>query len=178
MAPSVTKMSRQEARARAAVLVAEDERSDEDIAAAVGIARRSLARWKRDPEFAALVGDHIGQIQAAMLKHAIAKKHKRIAVLDDLHAKALQVIAERSDDETMADAPGGDTGLMVRQVKMIGYGKSMQVVEEYAVDTGLLREIRALHEQTAKELGQWVDRSESEVTRTEIQIVGVDAGKL
>ena len=172
MAPNGTK------REQAALLIAEDELTDQRIADAVGIGRTTLARWKRDPDFAALVGEHIGQLQAAMLKHAIAKKHKRIAVLDDLHRRALAVITARAGDDSMAEAPGGDTGLLVRQLKVIGAGKNMQVVEEYSVDTGLIREIRALHEQTAKELGQWVDRSESDVTMTEIQIVGVNAEQL
>jgi len=47
---------------RAAVLVAADELSDEQIAAAVGITRRTLTAWKRRPDFAALVGDHVGKL--------------------------------------------------------------------------------------------------------------------
>lgn len=145
-------------REHAALLVAEDDLTDEAIAQAVGIGRRTLATWKTQPEFAALVGDAVGQVQAAMLKLSIARKHKRLAVLDDLHTKALAVIEERAQDNT--GAPGEATGLMVRQVKQIGVGKSAQVIEEYAVDTGLMREIRALHEQAAKELGQWSDKHE------------------
>lgn len=160
---------------RAACLLAEDELSDEAIAQDVGVSRQTLAAWKHKPEFAALVGDYVGQVQAAMLRHTIAKKHKRLAVLDDLHTKALQVIEERIVE---GGAPGESTGIVVHQMKQIGAGKDAQIVDEYVVDTGLMREIRSLHEQAAKELGQWVDRSASEVTTSVVQIVGIDADDL
>lgn len=176
------------------MLVAEDELTDDAIATRVGIAPRTLYRWKRETEFAAIVGDHIGQIQAGMLKLTIAKKHKRLKVLDDLHDKALRVIEERAAEyaamaEEDASAPtitpirsmigdksvpaGGGTGLIVRQLKQIGSGRTAQLVEEFAVDIGLLKEIRAQEEQAAKELGQWVEKSETDQRQTIIRIVGV-----
>lgn len=157
-------------RERAAVLLAEDELSDEAIASVVGVTRKTLHNWKQLPEFTALVGDNVGQIQAGMLKLAIAKKHKRLAVLDDLHAKALQVIEQRgfryatelAEAESAAMATrrlfGTDTpteamtGLLVKQETANNSGVK---TVNWAVDTGLMKEIRALHEQAAKELGQW-----------------------
>lgn len=157
----------------AALLVAEDELSDEAIAAQVGITRQTLYVWKQKPEFAALVGDNVGRIQAGMLKLAIAKKHKRVAVLDDLHERAMQVVVDRAErhreELATADSPEravrrmfGDhvpteaaTGLLVRQETVNAQG--MKTVN-WSVDTGLMREIRALHEQAAKELGQWSEQ--------------------
>lgn len=194
-------------KTRAAVLVAEDELTDEAIAATIGITRRTLTNWKRTPEFAALVGDHVGQIQASMLKFTIAKKHKRIAVLDGMHAKLLTVIDERAahyDDltHTLNDQapdkrhmkqvasqmfggteetvvpPGGRTGLVVRQLKQVGSGMSAKTVEEFAVDTGLIKEIRGLHEQVAKELGQWVDRQEVAGQVQMVRVIGANMDEL
>ena len=161
----------------AALLLAENDLSDREIATKVGISRTSLHKWKQDPEFAAQVGDHIGQIQAAMLRHAIAKKHKRLKVLDELHDKLRQVIDERAADyaETRDAPAGGGTGLIVRQLKQIGSGRDAQVVEEFGVDTGTVREIRALHEQAAKELGQWVEKSQVEDLTRVVEIVGVES---
>lgn len=159
-------------RTRAAVLLAEDELSDEQIAQRVGVCRRTLSYWKENPVFAAQVGDHIGQLQAAMLRYRVAKKRERIKVLDDLHTKMLTVIDERAED-LGDEAPGGSTGLLVRQLKQIGYGESARTVEEYAVDAGLVRELRAVHEQAAKELGQWVDKSEVDERTTMVEIVGI-----
>jgi hypothetical protein len=83
------------------------------------------------------------------------------------------VIAERAADESWgafdtftdddgttqrAIAPGWKTGLMVRTEKQIGAGEKAIRVVEFAVDTGLLRELRAHEEQAAKELGQWEDK--------------------
>lgn len=161
IAQKFTKRELRAAQERAAVLLAEDELTDSAIAEAVGISRRQLANWKNNPDFAAQVGDNIGQIQAGMLKLSIAKKHKRMAVLDDLYIKALTVIAERIVAE--GGAPGESTGLVVEQLKQIGAGKSAQLVSEFAVDVALMREIRALQEQAAKELGQWVEKSEQTI---------------
>lgn len=178
---------------RAAILLAEDDLSDERIADQVGISRRTLGNWKQQPEFAALVGDNVGRIQAGMLKLVIAKKHRRLDVLDQLHAKAMQVVTDRAtrhagelgDAETPVNATKrlfGDvtpaeaaTGLLVKQETANNSGiKTMN----WAVDTGLIREIRALQEQAAKELGQWVDRLASDVTTSVVQIVGVDSDDL
>lgn len=136
-----------------------------------------MHNWKQDPEFAAQVGDHIGQIQAAMMRHAIAKKYKRIGVLDDLHTKLLAVVEERGLAMT-GEYAGTDTGLVVRQIKSIGTGPNTQTIEEYAVDTGTIREIRALHEQAAKELGQWVEKSQVEDLTRAIELVGVDPERI
>ena len=143
----------------AALLVAEDALTDEQIAETVGVHRTTLAVWKKDPTFSALVGDQVGRLNAAMLKLPIAKKRERLRTLDALHNKALDVIAERA--ATMADeAPGTSTGLMVRQTKIQSSGDGVTIVKEYSVDTALIREIRALEEQAAKELGQWAERHE------------------
>jgi len=53
-----------------------------------------------------------------------------------------------------------NTGYMVRTVKQIGGGDTAQVVEEFAVDTGLLRELREIEEQAAIECGDWVEKKE------------------
>lgn len=161
---------------RAAVLVAEDDLTDEQIAAAVGVTRKTLHNWKQTDEFVTAVNEQVSQIQAGMRRLAIAKKHKRVAVLDDLHAKALKVIEERTVVEN--GEPGESTGLVVRQYKQVGSGKDAQIIEEFAVDTALMREIRAIEEQAAKELGQWADKSEVNLggsLRREYVIVSGDA---
>lgn len=157
-------------RERAAVLLAEDELSDEVIAGAVDVARRTLARWKLEPDFAALVGDNVGRIQAGMLKLAIAKKYKRVEVLDMLHTKhlrALELRAERIAVELSAeDTPEtatrkffgsfipaeAITGLFVKKETVLANG--MKSVE-WVYDAAIVKTICSLEEQAAKELGQW-----------------------
>lgn len=176
--PLTTVQNGTKKRELAALLIAEDELGDVEIAERVGIGRTTLARWKNQPDFAAHVGDNVGRIQAGMLKLAIAKKHKRLEALDTLHDKALQVIHDRAarhaEELQDADSPVtatkrlfGDntpaeaaTGLLVKQESVNNSG--MKTVN-WSVDTGLIKEIRALHEQAAKELGQWVDKSDMTV---------------
>lgn len=183
-------------RARAAVLLAEDDLSNEQIARRVGVSRRTLTTWKQHPTFAAAIGDHVGELQAAMLRYRVAKKRERMKVLDDHHSRLLDVIARRSeryaaklgDDPSAVAASAarsifnaGDdvpaeaaTGLLVEKESVNNAGHR---TVEWAVDVGTLREVRATHEQAARELGQWVDRSEANVTQV-VQIVGVDADAL
>jgi hypothetical protein len=177
-------------RHRAAILVAEDDLPDHAIAKEVGIGKRTLEDWKAHPDFMAQVGGHIGQLQASALKFSIAKRHKRVGDLDKLYRKAMDVVELRAaqycgEADTPAEAarrifrngtvPEAVTGLLVKKESISGNGI---ISTEWAVDTGLLKEIRALQEQAAKELGQWVERSESEQTTTIVQIVGVEAGAI
>lgn len=158
----------------AAALDAADELTDERIAADVGVSRASLNRWRAKPAYAA----EVARQKQAILEHAlrlpIAKKTKRLTVLNDLHEKQLAVIdaraLEHGDDPKIA---GGATGLVVREYKMIGSGRDAQVIETYGVDVALIREIRGTQEQAAKEVGDWSDGA-SITTIAAIQLVGVD----
>lgn len=159
----------------AAVLLAEDELPDWSIAEKVGVTRQTLHNWKHKPEFAALVGDNVGRIQAGMLKLAIAKKYKRVEVLDMLHTKhlrALELRAERIAAElTAEDTPEtatrkffgnfipaeAITGLFVKKETVLANG--MKSVE-WVYDGAIVKTICGLEEQAAKELGQWVDKGE------------------
>jgi hypothetical protein len=81
----------------------------------------------------------------------------------DIYQRMLQVVEERAADASMATVPGGRTGLLVRQIKVLGTGPNQKLVPEYVVDTGLLlREIRATAQQAAEELGQW--KSDADAT--------------
>ncbi len=148
-------------RDKAALLVAEDRYSDEKIAADIGIGRRTLARWKKDEAFSARVREIAADYSQRVFKQGLARRERRLAVLNDLHDKMLQVIAERADSPDLANLPGGKTGLVTKTLKGIGKGDDFQVVEQYEVDTATVREIRALQEQVATELGQLVSRTET-----------------
>ena len=166
------------AAADAAVLLADDEITNEHIAESVGVSVTTLWRWRQEPEFQERVAEHTAALHAAMLRHAIAKRHKRIAVLDRLHTKAIAVIDARAEGMAGEDAPGADTGLLVKSYKQVGQGPAAQLMEEFAVDTGLLREIRAIEEQAAKELGQWIEKSEHggpDGGPVRVEVIGINA---
>ena len=147
-------------RASAAMLLARDEQSDEQIAASLGIARRTLDYWKGAPEFAERVRANVVKMEERVLSIGIAQRAKRVEAKHERWELMRQVIRERAEDPSVADVPGGKTGLVIRQLKSIGMGRNNQTVEEFVVDTGLLSELRAHEKEAAQELGQWTEKRE------------------
>lgn len=170
-----------ERKERAALRLAEDELSDELIASEAGVTRRALTKWKDHPEFRARIQSNLAEIHAAMMRKPIAKRAYRIKRLNDLEEKSWQVIEARAGQ--YAHIPGGDSGLLVGQLKQVKHVKDSYDNDdgprvwteehwEYAVDTGVMREIRSIYDQAATETGQKVERVESAVMMA-VQLVGV-----
>ncbi len=97
---------------------------------------------------------HGEAMEDRLLHFDLSQREKRLEVLDDMHGRLRQVVIERAEDFAGSGVPGGETGLLVRKVKMIGSGPAAREIVEYEVDTGLLKEMRAHLEQAARELGQ------------------------
>jgi hypothetical protein len=83
-------------REPAAFLVAEDRHSDAKIAGICGISERVLGKWKNRPEFAERVQELIAIFADRALKFGLARRERRLNVLDDLHDRILTVMDERS----------------------------------------------------------------------------------
>lgn len=147
-------------REKAARHVAEDDLEDERIAAECGVVRQTLARWKHSDAFMARVEEHRQEIRETIRRHGIAVVENRVKRLQRDWKRLQQIADERGASEEMQGVPGGSTGLLVKQLKGIGKGDDFQIIEQYAVDTGLLGELRAHEQQAAKELQQWIDKSE------------------
>lgn len=157
---------------RAAVLVAEDELTDDEIAAALKVTRDTISRWKRFEVFQVRVQEVRAELAAASHRRALGRRERRVRALDDRWRLLLQVIEERAADPAVSAVPGGSTGMLVRQLKGVGSGDNFQLVEEYEVDTGLLKELREHERQAAQELGQWSERHE--VTGRDGKPIGYD----
>jgi ParB-like chromosome segregation protein Spo0J len=142
----------------AAQLLATGQLTEEQIAGRLEISRSTVTRWKRHPEFKTRVDEHIAEIREEVKRVGLADLYRRVEALNDRWRAMLRVIDERAADPTMADVPGGTTGLLVRTTKALGSGKSARVIHEYAVDTALLRELREHEKQAAQELGQWTTK--------------------
>jgi transposase-like protein len=155
----------------AAVRCAEDLMTDESIAAEAGVSRQTLHNWRQREDFQDAIKAADAAMLAAALRLPIARKHHRMKVLNDLHTKALTVIDERAA-ELAYSAPGMDSGLVVHQTKQIGSGQYAQTIDEFAVDTGLMREIRAIQEQAAKETGDWSENLNVTGT-TAVRLIGI-----
>lgn len=142
-------------RERAALLVAQDELSDQAIADSLGIAERTLERWKRNPVFAERVQALIEQIRAAILVEGIADQVERVKRQNDRWDRIQRLLDARA--EANADLTGGETGLVVREVTYLPGGATR---ERHEFDAAVMREARELEKQAAQELGQWTEKRE------------------
>lgn len=143
---------------RAVVLVVEDRLTNEEIAERIGVARRTIERWKNQLGFQAAVKDHKRALETDLSRFDIAVKSKRMAAINNRWQRASDLIDARAEEHK--EAPGGKTGLLVHQIKVHGQGKGQIVVDEYAADTALMAEMRQMEKQAAQEAGQWAEKSE------------------
>lgn len=146
------------ARVEAAERLAEDVLSDDQIAARVGVTRKTIYEWKSIPAFAARIKEIVAKTTERATKFGIASIVNRVRMLDNLWGRLYQVVLERAEAPENEKAAGGKTGTIVKQLKAIGHGKEFRMVEEFSVDVALIREMRSLQQDAAKELGQLVDK--------------------
>jgi len=175
MSPNVPGKALTAREERAAGLVAEDTLSDDEIAATIGVKRRTLTRWRGRDEFTARVADLVETAKAAARALTIASKEMRVRRLAERAGKLDEVFAARAVEH--ADVPGGATGLLVREPRIVkvydvkNWRKgddeeeerlaptgSVRVAYAYKVDTASLAELRAVEKQAAQELGEWVEK--------------------
>jgi len=168
----------------ACLLLFEDRLSDDHIAEECGISRRTLTRWKQLPE----VKEEIERLREAKRKEilkqvkteGVADKANRLRALNKRWGKMLGIIEARATSalERMVEAqsepprgvtnrqwrlitgvaPGAETGLMVRQEKMLGGGEMAEKIVEWKIDIPMLRELRDIEKQAAIEVEEWAEK--------------------
>jgi hypothetical protein len=156
---------------RAAQMIAEGRYQYAEIADKVGIEVRTLHYWRNLRPFMLRVEELSSDFQKRAWDLGLARKYHRITCLANIHSKLLAVIEKRAEDPDMQLVPGGNTGLLVKTYKVSGD----TVMTEYAVDTGLIRELRAVQEQAAKELGQLVEKRETKISLKDMTDEQLDA---
>lgn len=142
----------------ACVLLAEDRLTDKAIAAEVSVNVSTITAWKRRPEIAARIKWYREEMATHVYSVGIAQRENRISALADrwkrmhalMHARARHYATDPEAQEI-----GGDTGLIVREVKVDPKGGK---VVTYKFDAALLKEMRETEKQTAVELGQWTEK--------------------
>lgn len=162
----------------AALLVAQDVLRDAEIAEAARITERQLIRWKHHPEFAARVNQHVSDARAAVRDRGIADSQNRVDAINDRWGRMRQLLDERGE-AYKGQAPGAGTGLVIPKPLLLkvydaggdpdeddGEGeilfsaKRSVTAVAWAVDTGLLHELREHEKLAAQMLGQWTDKSD------------------
>lgn len=143
----------------AAVLLAEDRLTDSAIAREVNVSASTLREWKKRPEIVERIRWHRDQ----MMQHArgigIAVRERRLSAIQDRWQRAHALLYARAQhyaNDPEAKEIGGDTGLLVRQVKISPKGDK---IVEYAFDAALYKELRELEKHASIELGQHVEKT-------------------
>jgi|GEM_PF-1697597 len=144
----------------AARLLAEGERTFLEVAKAVGVHRNTLALWRQHPEFAGRVEGLVAECREQARWLAVGNVLRRVDRLNRDWIRLQRVVDARAADPSMRDVPGGPTGLLVRETKGVGTGEHFRLVETYRVDAALLRELREIEAQAARELGQWAEKTD------------------
>src|ERR1700730_16230228 len=107
---------------RAAQLVADGQRTNDQIAVECGVAGRSLREWKRCPEFRERVRQHLAEYRAKLAVEGLALKSNRIALLMGRAAILRGIVRAHGKHPSMANAPGttvAQKGIQVRRMKSI-----------------------------------------------------------
>lgn len=170
-----------------------------------GGAEGSAYRLLKKPAITRRIDEIRAEIASVRLQSArelltadIAQKASRIEAKQDRWARMKRVIDERAADPEICKVPGGDTGLITitryrreTDVEVVPadtqcpqcQGKETRVVRvvrwkpEYAVDTGLLAEMRAHEDSVARELGQLVEKHEIDLN-AKVQSLSVTIAQL
>lgn len=144
----------------AAPLVAAGKLTLEKIAVAVGVSRRTITTWKADERFQAAVREARGAWRKRARGQGAADPDWRLRNLNDRYKRLRAVIEDRARDPQMRKVRGGRTGLIAVTYKMQSLGDGVSApVPEYAVDTGMLAEMRAIEQQVAIEMDQWKQKA-------------------
>lgn len=146
-------------RREVARLLTEEMMTPKQVMAETGMSYQQLWKLRNNPIFA----DYVNQLQNEFTKQAmnkgIASKIRRLSEQTDRWDRMQQVITERATDPTLANEPGGKTGLMVRDVKISG----PYSIDVFSVDTGLLHEMRELEKLVGQETGDLDLRSTTDI---------------
>jgi hypothetical protein len=143
------------------MLKAEGMLTVEQMARECKVSFGTMRGWIRDPDFKDVVNGFVTQYAKRVFEHGIAQKEVRIAVLQEIHDKLLEVIRARSQSNlTRNDVPGASSGLLAMTMKGVGSGPASEIVEEYKYDDSLIKSLTDIQNQIAEELGQRVKKNE------------------
>ena len=139
-------------------MLVENKKSQRFIASQFGLRQTSVQRHAKShlpKQLQRAVDRRVKRAEDEVLKVAISGLEERLKAQQDRWDRMKAVIERRAAGMVFEDGSeeceGTGTGLLVRKVKNV----DGDVVHEYAVDTGLLKEMRELERQVSQETGQF-----------------------
>ncbi len=149
----------------AATLAADGQLDNQEIGQRCDVNASTFERWRHAPEFQSRVAEHLEAYRATIAKQYYKEKDNRVADRHQQIERLKRVIAARAKAhafETVIDpatkrkkkvpVPGGDTGLLVREIR---YGEPV-----YLFDAALDAAYRAHLVEIATEVGDWKQKME------------------
>lgn len=121
------------------------------IAEQVGVTERTIFNWKRDPDFNAYLIEIIEANSQEIRNIGVANLRTRLLALDERWKCARRIAYARARDDKFKDAPGGDTGFMLRKVRTVAGRAVADFVPDYAL-FGLLNDIELMAARTTGQL--------------------------
>jgi hypothetical protein len=166
LVPSPMSVYTTQQRAQVALLCAQDLLTYKQIARSTRITDpETITAWLKHPDYAAVVHALRTTLAQHALHTGLADALTRLRARDQRWRRLHAIIEQRQDHYTLDPSdpnydnipPGADSGLLVKDTKVLEDGS---LINTYRVDAPLLRELRELESETAKELGQLApDRS-------------------
>ena len=134
--------------------IAEGEYTDRWVAISCGITPRTLARWRKQPEFQSMLSETIAAQTGRELSEGVPTQRRVIGEWEEQWRAVQLVFDARAQNPKMAGVPGGRTGLLNERI--VGYcRRSGRVITDYGVDAASVRLQCKLERQAAELLGQW-----------------------
>lgn len=150
----------------------------EKSASAIGSRLANNVKIKqRIDELAVKIDEKVVETVVKAETRAITNRDHRLALLQDLADRMLLVAAERTTDPIEQAKTGGKSGLLAAQIKVVRTPKGLQAGYEYVLDTGFIRELRAVAQQAAQESGQWQNNDIDQSAGRGKVYIGTHAGE-
>ena len=104
-------------------------------------AKQSASRLLTDADLCSRVEELRAEYHRATLAYQLADRNERVKALQDVADRIRRLIDARSKDPEMAEVTGAETGLLVADLKVIGFGEAAQLVREVRVDAAPIKEL-------------------------------------
>jgi hypothetical protein len=147
-------------------LACEEGLSNSAIGQKLGYSPATIRTWLERPEYKEAVKTYYAILEEETFRLAGVTKAKRVQQYQELLDALWSLKQQRGEAYSHIDS-GGDTGLLVKQVKTVGTGQNAYDVAEYLYDSAVVRDILSINKQIAQEMGQWSEKSDHNINVTE-----------